>query len=177
MGLKVTQVIMKVVFISAILALASAGFAPTCDECNAAAQGLLARLTSAESIEEQTGILISQVCPQAADAAACEAGLSMWWADMANCLYPAFIGGGDPCGQLGLCKVKSVLGDWTCDDCTDIMTRVAEFMKKDETIAQGISILQGECFCGAEGHTADCPALVESLAAPVMQVLSAVLME
>ena len=66
----------------------------------------------------------------------------MWWSDMANCLYPAFIGGGDPCGQLGLCKVKSVLGDWTCDDCTDIMTRVAEFMKKDETIAQGISILQ-----------------------------------
>ena len=32
-----------------------------------------ARLTSPESIAEQTGILISQVCPQAADAAACEA--------------------------------------------------------------------------------------------------------
>merc|ERR1711936_292344 len=157
--------------------LASAGFAPTCDECNAAAAGLLERLTSEESIAEQMGILISQVCPQAADAAACEAGLTMWWSDMANCLYPAFIGGGDPCGQLGLCKVKSAVGDWTCDDCTDIMTRVAEFMKKDETIAQGISILQGECFCGAEGHTADCPALVEGLAAPVMQVLSAVLME
>ena len=69
-------------------------------------------------------------------------GLTMWWSDMANCLYPAFIGGGDPCGQLGLCKVKSVLGDWTCDDCTDIMTRVAEFMKKDETIAQGIAVLE-----------------------------------
>merc|ERR1711971_655232 len=56
--------------------------------------GLLARLTSAESIEEQTGILISQVCPQAADAAACEEGLATWWSDMANCLYPAFIGAG-----------------------------------------------------------------------------------
>ena len=31
------------------------------------------RLTSAESIAEQTGILISQVCPQAAEPAACEA--------------------------------------------------------------------------------------------------------
>merc|ERR1712130_181853 len=31
------------------------------------------RLTSEESIAEQMGILISQVCPQAADAAACEA--------------------------------------------------------------------------------------------------------
>ena len=61
---------------------------------------------------------------------------------MANCLYPAFIGGGDPCGQLGLCKVKSVLGDWTCDDCTDIMTRVANFMKDPETIAQGIAVLE-----------------------------------
>merc|ERR1712203_1233937 len=53
--LKVTQVIMKVLFISAILAVASAGFAPTCDECNAAAQGLLERLTSAESIADRPG--------------------------------------------------------------------------------------------------------------------------
>merc|ERR1711993_201192 len=175
--LKVTQVIMKVLFISTILAVASAGFAPTCDECNAAAAGLLARLTSADSIAEQTGILISQVCPQAADAAACEAGLSQWWGDMAMCLYPAFIGAGDACEQLGLCKVKSVLGDWTCDDCTDIMTRVANFMKDPETIAQGVAVLTGECFCGAEGHTAERPDLVNSLAAPCMEVLSAVLME
>merc|ERR1712020_251757 len=174
---KVTQVTMKVLFIAATLALASAGFAPSCDECNVAAAGLLERLTSEESINEQMAILISQVCPQAADAAACEAGLTMWWSDMANCLYPAFIGGGDPCGQLGLCKVKSVLGDWTCDDCTDIMTRVAEFMKDPETIAQGVGVLTGECFCGAEGHTAECPDLVNSLAAPCMEVLSAVLME
>merc|ERR1712018_785793 len=107
---KVTPVKMKVLFIAASLALASAGFAPSCDECNAAAAGLLARLTSPESIEEQTGILISQVCPQAADAAACEAGLSMWWPDMANCLYPAFIGAGDACQQLGLCKVRACSG-------------------------------------------------------------------
>merc|ERR1712038_2140000 len=172
---KVTPVKMKVLFIAATLALA--GFAPTCDECNVAAAGLLARLTSAESIEEQTGILISQVCPQAADAAACEAGLSMWWSDMANCLYPAFIGAGDACERLGLCKVKSVLGDWTCDDCTAIMTRVAEFMKEADTIAQGVGILQGECFCGAAGHTPECPDLVAGLAEPAMMVLSAVLME
>merc|ERR1712130_873704 len=61
MGLFDTQkVAMKVLFIAATLALASADFAPTCDECNAAAQGLLDRLTSAESIAEQTGILISR---------------------------------------------------------------------------------------------------------------------
>merc|ERR1712147_254935 len=115
--------------------------------------------------------------PQAADAAACEAALSQWWGDMANCLFPAFIGAGDACEQLGLCKVKSGLGDWTCDDCTDIMTRVAAFMVKPETIEQGLAVLTGECFCGAEGHTAECPDLVASLAEPAMQVLSAVLME
>merc|ERR1712222_192356 len=129
---KVTPVIMKVLFIAATLALASAGFAPSCEECNAAAAGLLARLTSADSIAEQTGILISQVCPQAADA----------------------------CEQLGLCKKSSgLLGDWTCDDCTAIMTRVAEFMKEPSTIEQGVGVLTGECFCGAEGHTDECPGL------------------
>merc|ERR1712060_767089 len=118
---------MKVLLLSATLALASAGFAPSCEECNAAAAGLLARLTSADSIAEQTGILISQ-----------------GWGDMAMCLYPAFIGAGDACEQLGLCKVKSVLGDWTCDDCTDIMTRVANFMQEPSTIEQGVAVLTGD---------------------------------
>merc|ERR1711972_1181654 len=88
---KVNPIKMKVLLFSATLALASASFAPSCEECNAAAAGLLARLTSPESIAEQTGILISQVCPQAADAAVCEAGLSQWWGDMANCLFAAFM--------------------------------------------------------------------------------------
>merc|ERR1711934_471624 len=93
--------------------------------------------------------------------------------DMANCLYPAFIGAGDACERLDLCKVR----EWTCDDCTAVMTRVANFMKEADTIAQGVGILQGECFCGAAGHTADCPDLVAGLAEPAMMVLSAVLME
>ena len=100
---------------------------------------------------------------------------------MANCLFPAFIGAGDACEQLGLCKVqshflislvqlhntsttiaqhlhfscttinskvKSGLGDWTCDDCTDIMTRVAAFMVKPETIEQGLAVLNvSKQFC------------------------------
>jgi hypothetical protein len=85
---------------------------------------------------------------------------------MANCLYPAFIGAADACERLDLCKAK----DWTCEDCTGLMSRVAAFMKEETTIAQGLGILQGECFCGAAGHTDDCAALVESLAAPAMQV-------
>merc|ERR1712088_200993 len=163
--------IMKVLLFAATLAIASAAFAPSCEECNQAAAGLLTRLASAESIAEQTGILISQVCPQAAEPAACEAAFVQWWGDMANCLYPAFIGAGDACERLGLCKVKSFLGDWTA-----IMTRVADFMQQPETIQQGVGILTGECFCGAEGHTDECAGLVATLAEPAMQVLSAVLM-
>ena len=34
-----------------------------------------------------------------------------------------------------------MLGDWTCDDCTAIMTRVADFMKEPDTIAQGVAVL------------------------------------
>merc|ERR1711936_3777 len=177
MGLFAIRKVNQVLFISATLALASAGFAPTCDECNAAAQGLLERLTSAESIEEQTGILISQVCPQAPDQTMCEEALAAYWGDMAKCLYPAFIGASDACQRLGLCKVKSVLGDWTCDDCTAIMTRVSDFMVEPDTIAQGTEILQGECFCGNGHHSPECSDLVAGLAAPAMQVLSAVLME
>ena len=45
-------------------------------------------------------------------------------------------------------KVKSGLGDWTCDDCTDIMTRVAAFMVKPETIEQGLAVLNvSKQFC------------------------------
>merc|ERR1719499_2059867 len=171
------QDIVGVLLLAATVAIASAAFAPSCEECNLARSPAAAWLPSAESIAEQTGILISQVCPQAADAAACEAALAQWWGDMANCLYPAFIGAGDACERLGLCKVKSFLGDWTCDDCTAIMTRVADFMQQPETIQQGVGILTGECFCGAEGHTDECAGLVATLAEPAMQVLSAVLME
>merc|ERR1712096_528279 len=116
---------------------------------------------------------------------------------MANCLFPAFIGASDACEQLGLCRrsPRTLLGDWTCDDCTSIMTRVADFMADREgrdrrdrghaeegdltpaTIAEGVGILQGECFWANGPHTEECPGLVEGLAAPAMMVLSEVLKE
>ena len=57
------------------------------------------------------------------------------------------------------------------------MTRVADFMVDPATIAQGVGILQGECFCAKPEHTAECPALVEGLAPAAMMVLSEVLKE
>merc|ERR1712055_1074270 len=81
---------MKSLLLLALVGHASA--AVTCDECGEAAQGLISRLTSEASIAEQTDILIATVCPMAPDAAACEAMLTQWWGDMANCLYPACLG-------------------------------------------------------------------------------------
>merc|ERR1712055_216538 len=129
----IIPITMKVLLLLAFAGYASA--AVTCDECNAAAQGLVERLTSEASIAEQTDILIATVCPMAPDAAACEAMLSQWWGDMANCLYPAFLGAADACERLGLCYKRTALEqvrDWTCDECTDIINRIAAFMQEEE---------------------------------------------
>merc|ERR1712156_449354 len=158
---KVSPVIMKVLLFAATLAIASAAFAPSCEECNQAAAGLLTRLTSAESIEEQKLFIIENLCPGAASLADCKAFVDSW-GDIANCLYPAFIGASDTCERLGICKAKSVLGDLTCPDCVDIIEQIGDFLTQTDTMSQGEEILKGECFCGAERHEVpECPVLVE----------------
>merc|ERR1711942_428025 len=163
-----------------LLLLAAIGYVsavPTCDECKEAAAGLVARLTTDASIEEQKGILIAVGCPAAPDAAACEAGVTQWWGDMANCLYPAFLGTDDACIQLGYCTIKmwTQPRDWTCEDCTTTIDRAAAYMQEPATIDAGLSLLQGDCFCGAAGHTDDCPDLVAMLIPGAMPILAGVL--
>merc|ERR1712236_29012 len=181
MGLLVIQTvnthIMKFLLLVSALSLASGTKlgAVTCDECKAASQGLVERLTTDASIEEQAGILIATLCPQAPDAAACEAGVTQWWGDIANCLYPAFLGTDDACIRLGYCTIKTEPKDWTCEDCTTTIDRVGAYMQEQETIDAGITFLQGDCFCGAGGHTDDCPDLVSQLIPGVMPVLAGVL--
>merc|ERR1712083_884910 len=61
--------------------------------------------------------------------------------------------------------------DWTCDECKDILARTAKFMGQEDTITEAIAYLQGDCYCGQDGHTADCPDLVATvlpLALPVL---------
>merc|ERR1712090_55646 len=89
-------------FLLLIAAIGFASAAVTCDECKAAAAGLVERLTTDASLEEQAGILIATICPQAPDAAACEAAITEWWDDIAKCLFPEFLG-----------AVKSV-SSWVC---------------------------------------------------------------
>ena len=109
----------------------------------------------------------------------------MWFPDMAGCIYNHFMLEQDVCGELlGLCYKKSQkvqlmerVSDWTCEECTDILARTADYMSNEETIAEGVAWLQGDCFCGQDGHTADCGTLVETVLPMAMPVLGAALME
>merc|ERR1719186_1885281 len=87
---------------------------------------------------------------------------------MASCIYNHFILEGDVCSRLGLCKKAAIFTprDWTCEECTDVLARTAAFMSEEETIAMGVEYLQGDCFCGADGHTADYADLVSAIFTP-----------
>merc|ERR1712096_58212 len=172
---------MKLLVLLAAIGYASAAssHAVTCDECQAGAQGLGDRLLSEESLAEQGAILKAIVCPQLDDAASCEAAIDMWFGDMASCIYNHFILEGDVCSRLGLCKKAAIFTprDWTCEECTDVLARTAAFMSEEETIAMGVEYLQGDCFCGADGHTADCADLVSAVVPLAMPVLAQTLVE
>merc|ERR1712062_565079 len=158
-----------------ILLVAAAGVAQgavTCNECQAAAQDFVSHLLTEESLAEQVQLMKDNVCPQLG-MDGCEGILNMWYADMATCIFNHFIIEGDACSLAGLCYVR----DWTCDECTMLMGRLADFMVQEETITEGVTHLQGDCFCGAEGHTEDCPALVQAVVPLAMPVLAAALTE
>jgi hypothetical protein len=113
------------------------------------------------------------------DVDACMAAIDGYFGDMASCIYNHFVLEGDVCSRLGLCKKASIFTprDWTCEECTDVLARTAAYMSDPETIAQGVEYLQGDCFCGADGHTADCAGLVSSVVPIAMPVLAGVLVD
>merc|ERR1712154_540084 len=160
-------------------ASAASSNAVTCEECQQGAAALVDHLLTSESLDEQAGFLKALVCPETADPAACEANVDMWFPDMATCIYPHFVLEGDVCTMLGLCKKVSIFTprDWTCEECTDILARTAAYMSQEDTIAMGVEYLQGDCFCGQEGHTDDCADLVSAVVPLAMPVLADILVE
>merc|ERR1739842_191034 len=64
-----------------------------------------------------------------------------------------------------------------CPQLPDIEARTADYMAQEETIAEGVAYLQGDCFCGQDGHTEDCGTLVSTVLPMAMPVLGAALME
>ena len=119
------------------------------------------------------------VCPQMEDVDACMAAIDGYFGDMASCIYNHFVLEGDVCSRLGLCKKASIFTprDWTCDECTDLLTQAAGLMQDEATVAEGVEYLQGECFCGADGHSADCADMVAGIVPLSMPVLAGILVD
>ena len=76
-----------------------------------------------------------------------------------------------------MCSSLGSLRDWTCEECKTLSTALADYMLEEETITAGVTFLQGECFCGQEGHTEDCPSLVQAIVPLAFPVLAEFLTE
>ena len=103
----------------------------------------------------------------------------MWFGDMATCIYTHFVIEADVCGMLGYCSKDSVFTprDWTCEECVDIMARVGAYIGAQETIDAAVEYLQGDCFCGQEGHSEDCADTISGIVPLTLPVLSEIFVD
>merc|ERR1711862_216082 len=170
-------IILTTFFLGAV----TASNAVTCDECRKASVDLDVHLLSEESLGEQIAILKLALCPQLEDVAACEAGLDMWFPDMAGCIYNHLIEQ-DICAMfLPDCtkQTRAMSGEWTCEECTSALATLADYMVQEDTIAEGVNYLQGECFCGRpdQDHTEECPSVIASVVPMALPILGSALVE
>merc|ERR1711988_816727 len=157
----------------AILAFSSfsVSAAPTCDECIAAMDALVARLTGEASLVEQINVMAATICPQAENPGDCITRLTEAWPEIAGLIYPRYLDGNAVCGALGSCALR----EWTCEECTNGLVQIATIFVQQEYIDDIISFLQGEAYCGV--HT-DHPTCLEDIAAlmpAALPVLASVL--
>jgi len=160
------------VFIAVVCAVRGVKGAVTCDECRTAAEDFVMHLLSEEGITEQTEVMKSKVCPWIG-LEGCEDILDMWYPDMADCIFRHFVLEADVCVGAGLCSAR----EWSCEECQSLSAALALYMMEQETITAGVAFLQGECFCGQEGHTEDCPSLVQTVLPLAFPALSEFLLQ
>merc|ERR1711937_500619 len=146
----------------------------TCDDCLEFGGALSNYLQSEASLAEQTAILVAAVCPQAPDAADCEAVLNTYWSQIGLAMYPVFLEPSSVCSELGVCK-KTVVSTPTCDECVGSVVLVSEVIKSEAKIAEIVAFLQGD-FCASTG-SADCAGNIAKLMPAAMPVLAGVLVE
>jgi len=81
----------------------------TCEDCITFGTAMQGYLMSADSIAEQTELLVAILCPQAQDQAECDAAIRKYWEGIALAMYPVFLDANDVCAQLGVCKKNAKL--------------------------------------------------------------------
>merc|ERR1711973_701074 len=123
----------------------------TCDDCLQFAGEMQTHFMSAESVAEQTELLIEALCPQSSD--------------------PGM------CGDLGACKVKSLLSEPTCDECTGAFAMVAEILGSEAKIAEVIEFLKGDGFCAGNADADMCVQFVDAAMPYAMPVLASLLVD
>merc|ERR1712179_800647 len=145
-------------------ASAASSNAVTCEECQAGAAALVDKLLSAPRLLTQQVVRQLLTC-----------GSVTWLAASTTTLFLKLM------FALVLVSARrppsSPPRDWTCEECIDIISRTADYMADAETIAMGVEYLQGDCFCGQDGHTGDCADLVSTIVPLAMPVLAGVLVE
>ena len=92
------------IVLAALVSLACSEW--SCESCTAIVQSLAKHMTSAESIEAQTEILLSEICPTASDADQCIEELPGFWTRVALALWPKYY---DPQEDF-MCGVDSLCG-------------------------------------------------------------------
>merc|ERR1712198_26404 len=149
----------------------------TCDDCLVFSGNMQTHLMSAESVGEQTELLIGSLCPTSPDPAQCEEGFKYFWSQVAAAMYPVFLEPGSICGQLGACKVKTLVGEPTCDECKGSMDALAKIIGSESQIDEVISFLKGDGLCAGSPYQAECEQFAELAMPYAMPVLAQLLIE
>merc|ERR1712200_14730 len=153
----------------------------TCEDCITFGTAMQGYLMSADSISEQTELLVAILCPQAQDQAECDAAIRKYWEGIALAMYPVFLDANDVCAQLGVCKKNAKLaltkaGEPTCEDCTGAVNSVGDVIESEAKIAEIMDFLKGDAYCGSLGD-ADCVAVIDALMPYAMPTLAGLLRE
>merc|ERR1712001_557915 len=156
---------------STTLSTFSVSAAPTCDECIAAMDALVARLTGETSLREQIEVMAATICPQAENPEDCVTRLTAAWPEIAGLIYPRYLDGNTVCGALGSCTLR----EWTCEECTDGLVQIATIFNVQTYIDDIIAFLQGEAYCGAHTDQASCPEDIGALMPAALPVLASLL--
>merc|ERR1711874_355304 len=162
----------------------------TCEDCITFGTAMQGYLMSADSIAEQTELLVAILCPQAQDQAECDAAIRKYWEGIALAMYPVFLDANDVCAQLGVCKKNAKLAltkagcgpdetecpagccpeaNWYC--CADNQHCAATAAN-----CPFKNILKGDAYCGSLGD-ADCVAVIDALMPYAMPTLAGLLRE
>lgn len=127
---------------------------PTFDECVQAMGGLHEYFTSEYSLNEQTAVFISAICSNMDET--CEDHFGKFYASAAPCLHDSFFSEPrDLCERVFSSGVEINKREMSCEWCTYYMQAFAYLWTQPESLANGLSILHGECFCGKDGMEAD----------------------